>query len=347
MEEKEPKDEQKAAAGLKGAMARAEVLTRDQRREIARQAAEARWAKEGKKPLPVIAYGSDETKLKIGAIEIPCYVLSDQRRVLAMSGMLKALKLAEGSSGQAGGNRLAKFVRGKRLSPFVSEHLLRMTEDPIRFRAPRGGSLGYGFEATVLADICEAVLSAKERGELDPRSEHVAAQAQILIRGFARVGINALVDEATGYQDVRARDALAQILEAFIATELQKWVRTFQPEFYREMFRLRGWPYSPLSQKRAAVVGKLTNNIVYQRLAPGVLEELRRNTPKDETGRYKQKLFQRLTSDVGHPRLREHLAAVTALMKISKTWASFMLSLDVAFPKFNTTGTLAFMAEDH
>jgi len=346
MVEFDEKDEQKAAAGTKGGLARAEALTREERRAIARQAAEVRWSKEGKVPLPVVAYGSDDTKLRIGNIEIPAYVLSDGRRVLAMSGMLKSLRLSEGSSWQAGGNRLAKFVRGRRLSPFVSEELLRMTEDPIRFRAPRGGSPGYGFEATVLADICEAILTAKEAGQLDPRSEHVAVQAQILIRGFARVGINALVDEVTGYQDVRARDALAQILEKFIATELQKWVKTFQPEFYKEMFRLRSWPYSPLSTSRAAVVGKLTNNIVYQRLAPGVLEELKRVTPKDDRGRHKTKLFQRLTADIGHPRLREHLAAVTALMKVSKTWNGFMVSLDVAFPKFNTTGTLAFMADD-
>jgi hypothetical protein len=345
MSDNNEKNEQKSAAGTRGGYARAEALTRDQRRAIARQAAEVRWASEGKVPLPVVAYGSDDTVLKIGAIQIPCFVLSDGRRVLAMSGMLRALNIAEGSSGQAGGNRLGKFVSGKRLSPFVSEKLLGMTGQPIRFRSPRGGTPGYGFEATVLADICEAILAARDADALDPRAKHIAVQAQILIRGFARVGINALVDEATGYQDARARDALAEILEQFIATELKKWVRTFQPEFYKEMFRLRGWPYSPLSNSRAAVVGNLTNNIVYQRLAPGVLEELKRQTPRDDKGRLKNKLFQRLTTDIGHPRLREHLAAVTALMKISKTWQGFMHSLDVAFPKFGTTGLLSFMAE--
>src|SRR5438105_6274263 len=130
----EIKDEQKSAAGMKGGLARAEALTREQRRAIARQAAEARWAKEGKVPLPVVAYGSEDTTLKIGEIRIPCFVLSDGRRVLAMSGMLKALKLAEGSSWQAGGNRLAKFVSGKRLSPFIPEKLRGMTVDPVRFR---------------------------------------------------------------------------------------------------------------------------------------------------------------------------------------------------------------------
>jgi hypothetical protein len=38
-----------------------------------------------------------------------------------------------------------------------------------------------------------------------------------LLRGFARVGIIALVDEATGFQRDRTKDALSKILEAYIA----------------------------------------------------------------------------------------------------------------------------------
>lgn len=37
-----------------------------------------------------------------------------------------------------------------------------------------------------------------------------------------------------GDQDLRARDALAKILEAFVAKEIRKWVKTFPVEFYKE-----------------------------------------------------------------------------------------------------------------
>ena len=100
------------------------------------------------------------------------------------------------------------------------------------------------------------------------------------MRALAHVGIIALVDEATGYQDVRARNALNEILEQFIADELRRWTKLFPDEFYRQMFRLRGWEWKVQSIKqRPGVVGNYTNDLVYQRLAPGVLDELRRKDP--------------------------------------------------------------------
>jgi hypothetical protein len=56
-----------------------------------------------------------------------------------------------------------------------------------------------------------------------------------LLRAFARVGIVALVDEATGFQDIRARDDLHKILEAYIAKELLPWTKRFPNEFYKEI----------------------------------------------------------------------------------------------------------------
>jgi hypothetical protein len=107
--------------------------------------------------------------------------------------------------------------------------------------------------------------------------------------------IIALVDEATGFQRDRAKDALARILEAFIAKELQPWIRTFPTEFYQEIFRLRGLEYPTDSVQRPQYFGILTNDVVYKRLAPGVLEELKKVTPKNEAGRPMGKYFQMLT----------------------------------------------------
>ena len=162
-------------------------------------------------------------------------------------------------------------------------------------------------------------------------------QAELLIRGLAHVGIIALVDEATGYQDDRDRRALAKILEAFVAKELRKWVSTFPADYYKELFRLRRWKFPTLpqdQQKRPVMVGKITNDIVYARLAPGVRRELHRLTPRDERGRLKHKLFQRLTDDIGHPKLREHLASVVTVMKLSPDWETFMRNLNQILPKY-------------
>jgi len=278
-------------------------------------------------------YGSPDKPLRMGDLEIPCYVLEDNRRVLVQRGIVSALGMARGSSANTGGDRLAKFTAGKALNPYVSAGLLEVTANPIKFRTPNG-NVAYGYEATILADICEAVLQARADGKLQKQQEHIARQCEILVRGFARVGIIALIDEATGYQEVRARQALERILEKFISDELLKWAKMFPDEFYAQMARLRGLHYAEIATKRPPYIGRLTNDLVYERLAPGVLEELKRKNPKDDRGRRKHKHFQYLTEDIGNPRLREHLWAVIGLMRASSNWRSFYSLLNRAFPKY-------------
>ena len=164
----------------------------------------------------------------------------------------------------------------------------------------------------------------------------------ILQHGFATLGIIALVDEATGYQKERAKDALAKLLEAFIAKELQPWVPTFPVEFYEHLFRLRGLPFPTSSVKRPQYFGVLTNEIVYKRLAPGVLKELRAVTPRNEDGRPVAKYFQSLTSNLGYLKLKEHLGAVVAYVRIGKTWAEFMLILNQHYPRYGTRWSCRF-----
>jgi hypothetical protein len=161
--------------------------------------------------------------------------------------------------------------------------------------------------------------------------------AEIIIRGLAHIGIIALVDEATGFQKDRAKDALAKILEAFVAKELQAWVPTFPAEFYEQMFKLRGLDFPNASVKRPQYFGVLTNDVVYKRLAPGVLSELKKVTPRNEDGRPKSKYFQSLTGNIGYPKLKEHLGAVVALMKVSKSWLGFMTLLNEHYPRYGDT----------
>jgi hypothetical protein len=252
--------------------------------------------------------------------------------------------LSEGG-GQGGERKIASLMARLAAKGIDVRDLIARANSPIRFMPPHGGNPADGYDALILPDICRVLIDAQRQGKLDKRLLRLAERAAILQHGFAVVGITALVDEATGYQDARAKDALAKILEQFIAKELRPYVGTFRVGFYKEMFRLRkwNWPDLPAEQrKRPVLVGKITNDIVYDRLAPGVRSELHRLTPRNEKGHLKHKLFQRLTEDLGHPRLEEHLASVTTLMRASDTWEQFMALLNRSLPRYGDTPYLPF-----
>lgn len=329
-----------------GGKARAKSLTRDERKEIARAAASARWEKAGKPVILQATHGSPERPLRIGDLEVSCYVLEDGRRVISQRGLQTALGMST-SGGSTGAHRTAQIIEKIENKLLLSNNLSARMKDPIIFMPSVGGNRGYGYEATTLIDSCELILKARDSKEklLLPSQEKYATAADIVMRSFAKVGIIAVIDEVTGYQDVRAKDALAKILEAFIATELKKWVSTFPVDYYKQLFRLRGWRFPTLpadQRKRPILVGRITNDVVYDRLAPGVREELHKLTPRDEKGRLKHKLFQRLTEDVGHPKLREHLASVVTLMKAADTWKQFKTMLDRSLPRYGDTPYLPF-----
>ncbi len=319
-----------------GGAARAAALSPARRREIAKKAAAARWDES----IPTATHIGE---LTIGELRLPCAVLPDGTRLISQGGVTTAFGPVPGgwqhrkraSDGHDGG--LPSFLVAKSLKNFIPSDLRTMVSSPRKYRDPRGGPLRIGLEATLLPKVCEVWLGARDAHALTKIQIPVAERADILMRGLAHTGIIALVDEATGYQMHRASDALAKILEAFIAKELQAWIKTFPTDFYQELFRLRGLEFPRDSVKRPKYFGSLTNDIIYKRLAPGVLDELKRITPKTEAGHPKHKLFQKLTRNIGYPKLREHLGSVIAIMKLSDSWKEFMQRLDRLHPRYGET----------
>ena len=278
-------------------------------------------------------HGSPNKPLRIGDLEIPCYVLEDRTRVLSGRGMQTALSL-----GQRHGALLKGFLGKSNLKPFINNSLAMALSEPIRFIRPgRGGKLAVGFEATILADICDALLSARQSKVLTPKQHISADQCEMLTRSFAKVGIIALVDEVTGYEEVRDRLALQAILDKYLTDEWAKWTRIFPDEFYKELFRLKGIPYPPSTMNKPSYVGHWTNDIIYKRLAPGVLHELRTKNPPLSSGNRKLRHHQFLTRDYGNPELKALLSNVIFLMKGCTTWEDFKRRIDKARPKYGDT----------
>lgn len=328
----------------KGGKARAAKLSPEDRSAIARQAAEARWATERKGPQPLRA--AHEGVLKIGAMEIPCAVLEGGQRVLTQSGFMQAIGRARQAKGRQyydADVNMPAFLTAKNLKPYISKEL-EVTSSQIEFRSLRGAR-AFGYSADLLPKVCDVFLDAEKAGALLQAQKHIAERAHILIRGLAHVGIVALIDEATGYQDIRPRQALQAILDAFLRKELAAWASRFPNEFYQEIFRLQGWEWKNISTKRPRMVGKLTKDIVYARLAPGILRELEERNPRNDNWQRKARHHQWLTEDIGHSALAQHLHAVIALMRVSKTWSQFHGMLNLAFPKRGDTLKLPFMAD--
>jgi hypothetical protein len=325
--------------GREGGHARANRLAAETRSEIARYAAQKRW---GTTVLPAGYIGD----LTIGDSTLACAVIDDGTRairVISQTTMLTAL----GRSGRPKFGEAGKVLFATNLLPFVSDELAETLRHPISYLTPNGNR-ALGFPAEILPQICEVYLEARlqKPSPLHYTQRRTADVAEILVRGLARTGIIALVDECTGYQEVRAKDALAKILEAYVAEALQPWVQTFPTDYYREMFRLRGLEFPTSTVRRPQYFGVLTNDIVYKRLAPGVLEELKRVQVRSGNGRPKHKLFQRLTTNVGYPKLREHLGSVVTLMKLSRSWADFQHKLDMIHPRIGDTMMLPFDTDD-
>lgn len=325
----------------RGGRARAEVLTNDRRSEIASAAAKARWNTD----ISEAVCGSPDKPLRIGDTEIECYVLADETRVMTQASFLQALgRHRRAYSPPDADQSLPPILQSKSIQRFISDDVAKAAQ-PITFRLP-GGNRANGYRAELLAQVCEIYLAAQQAGELPHNQDHIAERASILMRGFARTGIVALVDEATGYQEMRKKDALAQILETYVAQEIQAYVKSFPQAYYQEMFRLRSLDYSTDTVKRPQYFGHLTNDIVYARIAPGVLDELKRVQRKNESGKPKDKLFQRLTTNVGYPKLREHLGSVVTIMKLSNDWTDFKQKLEMLHPRVTDQLTIQYDPED-
>jgi len=285
-----------------------------------------------------------EGVLKIGDRELSCAVLEDGTRVFSMRGLNRALGSGRtGTKPQAtrdGALKLPPILASKSLQAFIEEDLAARLAEPIEYQPMHGGRTAHGYEATLLPEICYVFVDAKKHESLQKNQAHLAEAAEILIRGFAHVGIVALVDEATGYQEVRDRIALQAILDKYLTDEYAKWTKVFPDEFYQELFRLRGVPYPPPGKHkhwRPSYIGHLTNDIVYSRLAPGVLKKLRELNPKTGSGRRAHTYHQHMTRDYGDPALKEHLSNVIFLMRGCRNWDDFKRRLESASPKKGDT----------
>ena len=188
---------------------------------------------------------------------------------------------------------------------------------PIIFRLP-SGNRAHGFKAELLPKVCEIYLKAREAGVLPFNQQKTALACEMLVRALAQVGIVALVDEASGFP--RELQELRQLLNKYISEDLQQWTKRFPDKFFLNLKRLYGLHHF---EKLPPYAGHFINKYIYGKLAPGLLEELKRLNPKESNGRRHGCYHQWLSTDVGHPALEKQLIKVTTLLGVSDNKQTF------------------------
>lgn len=288
------------------------------------------------KQLPKAAY---QGKLNLGDKQLSCAVLDDGTRILTATTLYNAFGRSRRGKNRDDQGRalLPRFAESKSLKPFIDAAFDGGQQSMVvEYKSKIGSNVYQGYKAEILPLLCEAILSANDAGVITEQQADLVTASSIMIRSFAKVGIIALIDEATGYQEDREADALQKLLSYYVSKELLPWTKTFPDEFYIELFRLRGWDYK--GKAKSPYVGRLTNYLVYDRLPTEVVEELKRLNPivKDK-GYRKHRLFQRLTKENGYIQLRTQILTDIAMFRAFNNWDEF----DQAYRKsYNITEPL-------
>ena len=330
--------------------ARMEKLTPAERTALAKQGAAARWQEERIEVPEVVhrATHTGELKLKLGQddLVIKCAVLADRAtRVISRNAVFRAFGRTKRGRAKSDNRvpNMPSFIDAKNLQPFVVRHIDGGLNQIVY--KDRRNRLSAGYNALLLPKLCNIYLDARRERVATKQQARLAEAAEILLGALGTVGIIALVDEATGFQDVRDRQALEEILNQYIGRELAKWAKRFPDEFYKEMFRLRGWQYDPTSSRRPMQMARITIDLVYDRIGPGLTQELqdRRQEIFENTGR-RGKLRQILTPDVGHPALQHHLSGLIFIGKLFKDgdWDGYYQAVDKVAQRYNRTLLLPF-----
>lgn len=331
-----------------GGRARADALPASRRSEIAREASLVRWGAD----LPFATHDGD---LEIAGRRIACAVLNTRKRVLTQQTFLTAVgraakaKAGKGSRGMQVDD-LPPFLAAANLHDFISDEL-RQSTTPIVYRTKSGGK-AFGYDAMLLPHVCEVYLKARDAhleaknqdppgSVLLPSQEHIVKACDMLMRGLAKVGIIALVDQATGYAEQQTKDEMFKILEQYISPTLLPWTKTFPDEFFKQVYHIYKWDYRPGNNKRPQCVGAFINKYIYDQLPPGVLDKLREINPVLPAGYRKEQHWRHLTADTGNEHLDRQITAVQTLLQISDDKKSF----DAVFSRIARKGSAAALAE--
>jgi P63C domain len=296
-----------------GGKARAESLTASQRKAIAQTAAQARWVKAGKEPLPRATH-KGSFKEEFGT-DVDCYVLDDDQKtaVISQTGMGQALGLS------SRGNSFPRFLASKAMEGFISAQLSKKISQPLRFQWGVGGAqpsvIVNGFDATHLIDVCKAIVNAEAAGKLNRQQMHVARQSHIILGASAKAGIKGLVYALAGYD--ATREEVIAAFKLYVQEEANEYEKQFPLQLYEEWYRLYQLPKP--ERNRPWKFMHLTVDQVYFPLAKSSGRILELTRIQRENSKTRGKKLYNFLSEIGVKALSTQLGQLLGIARISNS----------------------------
>jgi hypothetical protein len=311
-----------------GGLARAASLSQEERREIAVKAALARWKNTSPDGMPEAVR---EGKLQIGDVFLDCYHLKDGRRLFHKRALARALGLKS-----AGGNAFMKTMGRKGIGSVMSDEMREKIDNPILFK-PLRKDPAHGYEGTFVIDLCNVILDAHKQGRLTPSQHFLAVQAEIILRSSAKVGIIALIDEATGYIKDKRKEEYRELFKEFIRQECGQYAKEFPEQFIDLIYRLYNLRRNNFKRNHPQFFGHFIRRYIYSPLVNShgaILEMLDEKNPVVYVnGGRRHKLFQFLSDELGLPALRAHIWQVVGIGNSVRSKEAFDRAFSNAFPQ--------------
>lgn len=315
----EPKDDNKPTGKAKGGKARADALSPEERRSIAKKAATARWG--------VRATHKGNFKVDFG-IDVDCYVLDDDQKtaVISQTGIGAAIGLSRR------GNAFTRFADSQSMASHVGAQLRAKVKNPLRFQWGTGGAQQppseiNGYDATLLIDVCKAILDAETAGDLSPNQAHLARQARVILNASAKAGIKGLVYALSGYD--ATKEEIIAAFKFYVREEAREWEKEFSPELYDQWYRL--YRLAKPEKNRPWKFKHLTVEQVYKPLARSNGKILMLAKSKKAASDDRHAKLHQFLSDVGVKALRSHLGQLLGIAKLSDDQAGYEKNFEKVF----------------
>ncbi|RYX86917.1 hypothetical protein EON73_02435 [bacterium] len=249
--------------------------------------------------------------LKIGDVEIQCYILEDGTPVLNKGKMMLAIgRQWKGASRTDRPN----FIGAMNLQPFIRPEMEEMLKGVDFYD---GGRLISGYDARILPMVCKIYWEANRAKVLTPNQLPVAEKCEVLTHAFSMVGITALIYEQLGFEKYKHPEAFRILIESYLSEEIRKWSKEFPDELFWQLDRIYQ-NQRTTSRNRPMYYAKFIRKYIYEPIEHGqVLRKLDEKVPKNEKGYRPARLHSATSENIGLPALRSQIWQVIGALKVS------------------------------